>query len=136
MRLLLLTLLLATPVLAADFALALTEGEASRDASSSTRKWVVKGTEVTFVTEAHGRQAMVKEDEVAKPTTVKDPAALEAALAVVRKTVDDAKPVKLQDTRYVRGCLIEGKKQYCSTVLEGSSKRLDALNALAATLSP
>ena len=93
-------------------------------------------TEVTFVTEAHGRQTMMKEDGVAKPTTVKDPAALEAALAVVRKTVDDAKPVKLQDTRYVRGCLVEGKKQYCSTVLEGSSKRLDALNALAATLSP
>ena len=133
MRSLLLTVFLATPALAADFTLELTEGEASRDASHSTRRYEVKGTAVTFTTQSGGRNAM-KEDDVSKTGTVKDPVALEAALAVVRKSPNDAKPLKLQDTRYVTGCLTEGKKQYCSTVREGSSKRLDALEAVAALL--
>lgn len=133
MRLLFAALLLvATLTHASDFVLEMEAGEASRDASSSTTTFTVKGTELTVSYASEGRNADPELAPEKKTVTLKDPAKVDAALAAIRKSPENKKKVVLKDTRYQRGCLIEGKTKFCTTIpsADGTNARLTALKTL------
>ncbi|MBL8913941.1 MAG: hypothetical protein JNM17_24775 [Archangium sp.] len=129
-------LLVASLTHAADFVLEMESGEASRDASSSTTTFTVKGTELTISFASEGRNADKELDPEKKTVTLKDPAKVDAALNAIRKSPENKKKVVLKDTRYQRGCLIEGKTKYCTTIpsADGTNARLTALKSLESLL--
>jgi hypothetical protein len=116
---------------AGDFVLEMESGEASRDAQSSTTTFTVKGTDVTISYASSGRSAEPELAPEKKTVAIKDPAKVDAALTAIRKS-PEGKKVVLKDTQYQRGCLIEGKKKYCTSVAsrDGTNARLTALKVL------
>jgi hypothetical protein len=131
MRVALLCALFALPVFAADFTLESESGEASRDASSAKSTYVVVGDQVTMTTKHSGRLPFPEDDNPPKVVKLSNVKELDAALAAIRATKEDKKPVKLIDTRYRTGCLIEGKKKLCSTVRgDDTTPRLEAIAKL------
>ena len=131
MRMTLLCALIAFPVFAAEFTLESDSGEASRDSSSAKATFVVSGDTVTYSTKHSGRLPFPEDDDPPKVVKLSNVKEIDAALAAIRATKDDKKPVKLVDTRYRTGCLIEGKKKLCSTVKgDGTTPRLDAIGKL------
>ena len=128
MRLPLLCMLIAAPAFAGDFTLESESGEMSRDASHSRNTYVVSGTKVTMTTDARGHMNLGAEKDPPKTVLFSGSEEIQTALAAIRATADDKKPPKLIDTRYRRGCLIEGKVKRCTAVAgEGTSARLEAL---------
>ncbi|MFT3710269.1 MAG: hypothetical protein QM817_21790 [Archangium sp.] len=125
-------LVLASAANAADFTLEMESGEASRDASSSTTTFVVKGTELTISYESSGRNSDIELAPEKKTVQLKEPAKVDAALVAIRKTPEDKKKSVLKDTQYQHGCLIEGKKKYCTTIpsADGTNLRMTALKVL------
>ena len=120
------------PAFASDFTLESVEGEASRDSSSSKSTYVVAGDQVTLTTQSrgHGRNPGGEEPPPPKTAKLTNTPELDAALTAIRATKDDTKSPALINTRYWRACLIEGKMERCSTVTQGTSARLDALQKL------
>jgi hypothetical protein len=127
----LLCALLAVPSFAADFTLESTSGEASRDSSSAKATYVVSGDQVTYSTKHSGRYPFPEDDNPPKVVKLSSMKEIDAALAAIRATKDDKKPVKLVDTRYRTACLSEGKTKRCSTVRgDDTTPRLDAIGKL------
>jgi hypothetical protein len=131
MRTTLLCALFALPVFAADFTLESASGEASRDSSSAKSTYVVTGDTVTRTVKHSGRYPFPEDDDPPKVVKLSNLKESDAALAAIRATKDDKKPVKLVDTRYRTGCLVEGQKKYCSTVRgDDKTPRLEAIEKL------
>lgn len=131
MRLALLCALFALPVFAADFTLESTSGEASRDSSSAKSLYVVSGDQLTYSTKHSGRYPFPEDDDPPKVVKLSNMKDVDAALAAIRATKEDKKPVTLVDTRYRTACLSEGKKKLCSTVKgDATTPRLDAIGKL------